>query len=151
MEAAAPFAGLDPDTRQGVPFRVLAPQRGRSLRRSGDPSPVSPSSAMRLHLAPIAQEASEQVRRRFPGHVNQPYLFQSIQFSLVTHCRGGLARAASMAALLRASLARCCSSTRKPILRKELMFCQVRAKTPWRLTTVLSAKVNFNQQRAKTP
>ena len=34
-------------TRQGTPFRVLAPQRGRSLRLSGDPSPASPSSAMR--------------------------------------------------------------------------------------------------------
>jgi hypothetical protein len=51
-------------TRQGVPFRVQAPQRGRSFRWSGEPSPASPSSASRLHLPPIPQAESEQVRSR---------------------------------------------------------------------------------------
>ena len=84
-------------TKQGVvPLRVLAPQRGRSFRRSGEPSPASPSSAKRLQLAPIAQAGSEQVRCHRPGQPCQPYLFQSDQFSLVTRGGGGLASAALM-------------------------------------------------------
>jgi hypothetical protein len=50
-----------------------------------------------------------------------------------------------------AQAARCCSSARKPIFGMELMFYQVRAKTPWSLNALLSAKVNFYQQGAKTP
>jgi len=93
-------------TRQRVPFRVLAPQRGRSLRWSGEPSPASPSSAMRWHLAPTAQSRSEQVRRGFPGHPNQPYRLQSVQFSWETRGGGALASAASMAAWRSASRCR---------------------------------------------
>jgi hypothetical protein len=130
--------------RQGLPFRVLAPHRGRSLRRSGDPSPASPSSAMRLQLAPIAQAGSEQVRRRFPGQPNQPYRFQSVQFSLVTRGGGALARAASMAALRRASSARPCSSTREEIFRINVNFCQVPDKTPWGQARPAPKDLNFD-------
>ena len=49
------FARLSILTRQGRPLRVQAPQRGRSFRRSGEPSPASPISARRLHLPPIPQ------------------------------------------------------------------------------------------------
>jgi hypothetical protein len=93
-------------TRQAAPFRVRAPQRGRSLRRSGEPSPASPSSAGRLHLAPKPQAGSEQVRSRFAGHTIQPRRCQWFQFSLVTRGGGGLAGAASMAAWCAASLCR---------------------------------------------
>jgi hypothetical protein len=82
-------------TKQGTPFRVRAPQQGRSFSRSGEPSPASPSSARRLHLPPIPQAESEQVRWPFAGQTIQPCRCQWFQFSLVTH---GLATAASMAA-----------------------------------------------------
>jgi len=77
---------------------------------------------MRLQLAPMAQAGSEQVRCRFPGQTNQPYRFQSIQFSLETRGGGDLARAASMAALRRASSAPLCSSTREEIFRINVNF-----------------------------
>jgi len=86
-----------------TPYYIRAPQRGRSFRRSGEPSPASPSAAKRLHLAPIAQSGSEQVRCPFPGQPNQPYRFQSVQFCLETRGGGGLAIADSMAALRAAS------------------------------------------------
>jgi len=85
---------------------------------------------MRLHLAPIAQAGSEQVRCRFPGQVNQPYRFQSVQFSLETRGGGGFVSAASMAAFRRVSSPAARSSTRDEIFRNDVNFCQVPAKTP---------------------
>jgi hypothetical protein len=55
---------------QGELFRVLAPQRGRSLRLSMDPSPQSPSSFMRLHLAP-ENDPLGLLRREIPVQVGQ--------------------------------------------------------------------------------
>ena len=85
---------------------------------------------MRSQLAPIAQAGSEQVRCRFPGQTNQPYLFQSVQFSLETRGGGDLASAASIAAWRAASSSRLCSSTRAAIFRANVNFYQPPAKTP---------------------
>src|SRR4029078_7960824 len=66
-------------------------QKGRSRRGSGEPSPKRPSSAIHLHLAPIAHSESEQPRCRFPGQTTQPRRCQSVEFSLLTRGGGGLA------------------------------------------------------------
>ena len=54
-------------TRQGAPVWVQAPQRGRSLRRSGERSPASPISARRLHLPPIPQAELSKLGLVLPG------------------------------------------------------------------------------------
>jgi hypothetical protein len=87
---------------------------------------------MRLQLTPMAQAGSEQVRCRLPGQTNQPYLFQSVQFSLETRGGGVLASAALMAALRAASLWRSCSSARAAILLNNVNFYQPLTKTPQR-------------------
>jgi len=117
-------------TRQGAPVWVQAPQRGRSLRRSGERSPASPISARRLHLPPIPQAESEQVRSRVAGQTIQPCRCQRFQFSSVTNGGGGLARAASMGAWRAASLCRSSSNNRARIFRTDVMFCKVPGKSP---------------------
>jgi len=117
-------------TRQGAPVWVQAPQRGRSLRRSGEPSPASPISARRLHLPPIPQAESEQVRSRVAGQTIQPCRCQWLQLSLVTPGGGGFASAASIAAWRAASFCRSFSRIRAAIWRENVMFCQVPRKTP---------------------
>jgi hypothetical protein len=133
LTLGGPRAGREPAveaavTRQGAPVRVQAPQRGRSLRRSGEPSPASPISARRLHLPPIPQAESEQVRSRVAGHMSQPRRCQRFQFSRVTNGGGGFASTASIAARLAASL--CRSSIRAAIWRADLMFYRVPRKSP---------------------
>lgn len=109
-------------TRQGTPFRVRAPHQGRSLRRSGERSPASPSSARRLHLPPTPQAGSEQVRFRFAGQTIQPRRCQWFQFSLVTPGGGGLASPASIAPWRAASLCRSFSRIRAAIWRTDVNF-----------------------------
>jgi hypothetical protein len=87
---------------------------------------------MRLHLAPIAQSGSEQVRCHRPGQTHQPYRFQSVQFCLETRAGGGLARAASMAALRAVSLWRSSANIRAAILPENVKFCEPPHKTPSR-------------------
>ena len=116
-------------TKTGGAFWVQAPQRGRSFRRSGEPSPASPSSARRLHLPPIPQAKSDSsvacCRTDDPtvpmpeipiffGHAGQRLLGER-------GLNGDLARS-----LL------CCSSSsiRAVIWRTEVMFCKVPRKSP---------------------
>ena len=120
-------------SRQGVPFRVLAPQQGRSLSRSGDPSPASPSSAIRLHQAPMPQAGSEHVLWRSAGHPIQPCRCQSIQLSLVTRGGGGLASAASIGTWPSTS-----SGCRAVVRLIDVKFCKPPTNTPSRARAAMS-------------